>query len=493
MADIAVSIPHGGGSIRESSNIRSSNAKSAFTYCWLGGTATTGPDNNLFISVRLQENPNFAVIDLYTYNLRDYSSHGKVTKRSRLYGLSGDAMTTGTSDFKDRMINIEKINNTTALLKIPFSTSKSTYYVIEVDESTYDCGIYVFEETAGGLYQYSSIDPGHPATSADLFMQRVEDNVVITHDQDATTSAFLNQRVWDSSAKTLTRTRVASSGAANLDLNNFAQTQGAQYLPTYGTNSGNGTAMYAYWGLSNQSSPTYISAVEGKDGKWHFRFANNGSSNRQYIKQPKDYCITYIPSSMGGDLATSGWSQSWGLTGGFLEQNHNSGAGTSGLDNGGCFGIFLPINVEASAVYSANTNYPQFYIKSWVEMGGYNMVVHEDGTANTAMNYRDSITGNGNWRPKQAVWLDSNHFFVHVCSNASNNSYWTGNSSYQQYFVNQYIDETYTSVESNGNIGSNQSYQTMGANNSGSQWTKIDDYTLTCNGFNFIHNIWAPE
>jgi hypothetical protein len=324
-------------------------------------------------------------------------------------------------------------------------------------------------------------------------MQRVEDNVVITQDQDTTTRSYLNQRVWDSSAKTLTKTRVASSDGSGVDLNNFHSSSGAQYLPTYGTNSGSGTGMYPYWGIANQTSPTYISAVEGRDGKWHFRYAQNGSSSRQYIRQPKNYSITYIPSSMGGDLATSGWSQSWGLTGGFLDTNYNNGNGTPGLNGGGLFGVFLPINVESSAVSSANTNYPQFYLKSWAEMGGYNMVVHEDGTANTEMNYHTSTSGNSSWRPKQAVWLDSNHFFVHSCTNVSNNSYWTGSSNYQMFFVNQYIDETYTDNQSYGNIGSNQSYQTMGANNSGSQWTKIDDYTLTCNGFNYIHNIWAPE
>lgn len=92
MADIAVSIPHGGGSIKTNQQLRNQNIQHAFAYCWLGGTATTGPDNNLFMSVRLQEDPDFAIVDLYTYNLRDTSTHGKVTKRSRLYGLGGQLL-----------------------------------------------------------------------------------------------------------------------------------------------------------------------------------------------------------------------------------------------------------------------------------------------------------------------------------------------------------------------------------------------------------------
>ena len=55
MADISVSVPHGGGDIKSESDSRNPTGKVAMAYCWLGGTATTGPDNNLFISVRLQQ------------------------------------------------------------------------------------------------------------------------------------------------------------------------------------------------------------------------------------------------------------------------------------------------------------------------------------------------------------------------------------------------------------------------------------------------------
>ena len=483
MADIAVSVPHGGGTIRDTNHLRNSSSSHGYTYCWLGGTATTGPDNNLYISVRLQRDPDFAIIDLYTYNLRDTSTHGKVSLRSRIYGLGGEAFNNNTDDFERRRINIERLNSTTALLKIPYSTSQSTYYVLEVDESTYDCTVYHFEETNGGLYNYTSASHGDAYIQCHMYMQQVEENIVVTNEQHANSKMTLCTRQWDPSAKTLTRIRVASSSMSFCDIENF---QSARYIPNYGNGHPDGNNIYPYWGQSNGTSPTYITGVEGRDGKWHFRCTTNGSGSFSSINNPAAWCLTYIPTSMGGDMASGSgsYSQSWGMTGGFT-----GGTNGSNTDGTAKLGVFLPIDVEDSTVNNKHASFPSFYMKSWIEIGAATMIVHVDGTQNTQMYYNSAINDNSNWRSKQAVWLDSNHFFVHSSSNAS--SYWAHHNSYQKWFVNQYVDETYTNNEGYGDIGNGQTYNSMV--NGGSQWKKIDDYTLTCNGFNNIQNIWAPE
>tara|TARA_B100001094_G_scaffold103404_1_gene99680 strand:- start:3195 stop:4661 length:1467 start_codon:yes stop_codon:yes gene_type:complete len=488
MADIAVSIPHGGGTIRTENNLRNDNIDHAFAHSWLGGTATTGPDNNLFISVRLQQDPDFAVIDLFTQNLRN-TSQGKSLKRSRIYSLGGNAFNTNTNNFSERMINITRVNSTTALLKIPHSTSKSTYYVLEVNESTYDISVYTFEESNGGLYDYSNTSAYYPYSACHLFMKNVEDNVIVTGDQDGNSNYFLHQRVWDSTAKTLTSKRVASADGSGLDISNFS---GQKRFPRYGSsNTGNSSDDfrndYCRVGNTNGSQPVYINCVEGRDGKIHFRSTENGTSNYN-VYYPENFALTYIPTSMGGDLATSGYSQSWGITGGFLDYNsYQYGSLTS---NQGRYGIFLPIEVVESGDTSKDTNFPCFYMKSFVEIGGYNFKVHVDGTAGTEMNYTTSQVGNSSWAAKQATWLDSNHFFVH--SNTSFSSYWAGRgSSYQRWYVNQYIDESYSENQGYGQFSGND-YNNM-ASNAGNQWTKVDDYTLTCQGFNHLLNIWAPE
>ena len=489
MADIAVSIPHGGGEIRSESQLRSGTIQHAFAHTWLGGTATTGPDNNLFISVRLQKDPDFAVIDLFTQNLRN-TSQGKTLKRSRIYALGGNAFSTNTSNFEERLINITRVNSTTALLKIPYNTSTSTYYVLEVDESTYDISVYDFEEYNGGLYNYSSTSANYPYAACHLFMKNVEDNVVVTGDQDGNSNYYLYQRVWDSTAKTLTSKKVASANSSGLDISNFS---GQRRFPKYGSsNTGNSTNdfwnVYTSIGLTSGSQPVYINCVEGRDGKIHFRSTENGTSSWG-VYQPENFALTYIPISMGGDLATSGYSQSWGITGGFLD--YNSYQYGSLANNQGRYGTFLPIEVVESGDTSKNTSFPCFYMKSYAEIGGYNFKVHVDGTAGTEMSYSSSQLGNNSWAPKQATWLDSNHFFVHSVTNYNN--YWAyQGTNYQRWYVNQYIDESYSENQSYGTLGSSSSYNNM-ASNAGNQWAKVDDYTLTCQGFNHIMNIWAPE
>ena len=121
MADIAVSTPHSGGYLKTETNMRSSTVQHGFAHCWLGGTSTTGPDNNHIISIRLQQDPDFAIIDLFTQNLRS-STQGKSLKRSRLYSLGGNAFSNNTTTLYERMINITRVNSTTALLKIPYAT-----------------------------------------------------------------------------------------------------------------------------------------------------------------------------------------------------------------------------------------------------------------------------------------------------------------------------------------------------------------------------------
>tara|TARA_E500000178_G_scaffold352157_1_gene414968 strand:- start:688 stop:2151 length:1464 start_codon:yes stop_codon:yes gene_type:complete len=487
MADIAVSIPHGGGQIKTESQLRSGTVDHGFAHCWLGGTATTGPDNNLFISIRLQQDPDFAIIDLFTQNLRD-TSQGKSLKRSRIYSLGGSAFDAGVS--YERMINITKVNSTTALLKIPYSDDDSTYYVLEIDESTYDISVYSFEENDGGLYSYSTSGSEDPESACQLFMKNVEDNVIVTGDQNGNSGFHLNQRVWDSTAKTLTRTRVASSTGSGLNLSNF---NGQQRFPKYGS-SNTGNSSNDFWntyvriGKSYGNQPVYINCVEGRDGKIHFRATAYGGSNWN-LYNPEKFALTYIPTSMGGDLATTDYSQSWGVTGGFLDySSYQYGSLTS---QQGRYGTFLPIEVVESGDTSKNTSFPCFYIKSFMEIGGYNFRVHVDGAAGTEMSYNPSHVGNNNWAPKQATWLDSNHFFVHSHGNYSN--YWSyqGNS-YQRWYVNQYIDESYTENQGYGSLGGSYDYNNM-ASNAGNQWTKVDDYTLTCQGFNHIMNIWAPE
>jgi hypothetical protein len=197
---------------------------------------------------------------------------------------------------------------------------------------------------------------------------------------------------------------------------------------------------------------------------------------------------------MGGNNATSGRSESWGLLTG-LDNNE-------GLDNNQSrFGSFLPVNVkEATTANGAHSNVnsqhisssgcPTFHAETYIELGHSQMLVHMDGVPQTKMWYTTSYQDtSSNARCKWASWLDSNHFAIHAHSNTSSDSFCNENSN-NKISIIQYVDENY--VVHQGSAGFQSQYNNQASSGS-AQWTKVDDYTLTCNGFNFIQNIWAPE
>ena len=205
-----------------------------------------------------------------------------------------------------------------------------------------------------------------------------------------------------------------------------------------------------------------------------------------------DYAFVYIPTSLGGDLATSGLSRSWGILGGL-----NS---SEGLDNYQArFGSFLPLNVKecttangahSNVAYQHSNSVPTFHADSWIELGHSQMLVHIDGSPQTKMFY-DSGYGDtsSNGRCKWASWLDSNHFAIHGHQNSSSSNY--SNSSNNNYVrIVQYVDENY--VVSEGAVHMQYLYNNQ-SNNQSAQWTKVDDYTVVGCGNNNITHFWAPE
>ena len=488
MAELSVSVPYGGGAIRTFSNRNDHSGEAASAYCWLGGEST---DKNLFMQVRLQRDPDFAIIDIFTKPLRDMN--GTTLVRSQVYALGGNAFSTGVDDnFEYRSINLERLNSTTAVLRIPYNYNNSTLYVIEVDESTGICTTYI-EEITGGITSLNT-SAHNVCRGYQLFMKNVEDNVLVYNAVNYNSGTFLCQAVWDPVAKTLDTKNVASNNHNSVNLSNF---QSQRYRTNYGSAAaGNGIARnsigYNYWGNSNIYSVGFISAVQGRDGKWYFREARSHSTNYVSISGIQDFAFVYIPTSMGGDLATSGYSQSWGLLGGLNT--------SEGLDNQQArLGNFLPINVkECTTANGAHTNidyqhnyqFPTFHAESYIELGHSQLLVHIGGAPQTKMFYTDSYTDTGSqgscvW----ASWLDSNHFAIHGVANAQSSNYsYHSNNNYIR--IIQYVDENY--VVSEGAVHMQYHYMNQ-SNNQSAQWTKIDNYTVIGNGHNYILNFWAPE
>ena len=176
------------------------------------------------MTVRLQRDPDLAIIDVWTQVMRDRLTQNRTLVRSQIYSLGGEAFSQAASNFHTRCIRVERLNSTTALLKIPYSNYYCTYYVLEVAEDTGIVTHYSFDETdrynQGGLYNLTP-NAYEPVRGTQLFMKNVEDNVMVTYEQQYNSGASLNQKVWDPVGKTLSQTTVASDNRNYVDIRNF--------------------------------------------------------------------------------------------------------------------------------------------------------------------------------------------------------------------------------------------------------------------------------
>ena len=502
MPEISASVPFSGGTIQDST-MNSNSMYKSYAYTWLGGS-----NDKLCISVRLQSDPSFAIID--TYEVGDFRTESQsgvsvdTLLKSKIYDFAGaDSFTansaTGGYGLDERNIRMCRINSTTALLKIPYDEAYSDYIVLEVDQSTGEVTPYVFNGssastgTSYGIYSYRGSNGYTPNVGSQMMMQPVEDNVIVTYEQY--NRASLCQKVWDPAAKTLTSTIVAANDRTHADLDNF-KTAYPKQLGEGGEESGD---RYYQIGDSNQSRPRYISTVEGRDGKWYFREAQSTGNSYDNMEYPQDVAFVYIPTSMGGDLATSGISQSWGFVSGFGNNSVNVTGGQQWSNNDkqygslngymGTTGVFLPLNVVPATNSGKPTTFPTFYMKSWIEVGFNRCKVITNGVQGLEVLYdsSDSSTGS-NAKTRQAMWLNSNHFFVYSAPNGSN-QYWTGpGSNYHRITVVQYVDEQYMVRELQSDMGS-QSYGSFSG--MANQWVQLDEGTIISNAFEEFKAVFA--
>ena len=502
MPEISASVPFSGGTIQDST-MNSNSMYKAYAYTWLGGS-----NDKLCISVRLQKDPSFAIID--TYEVGDFRTEATsgvsvdTLLKSKIHDFAGaDSFTaasaTGSYGLDQRIIRMCRINSTTALLKIPYDEAYSDYIVLEVDQSTGEVTPYVFngssaaQGTSYGIQGYRGSNSYTPNVGAQMMMQPVEDNVIVTYEQY--NRASLCQKVWDPSAKTLTSTIVAANESSYANIDNFK----TPYPEQHGEGGEQSGDRYYRIGDSNQNRPRYISTVEGRDGKWYFRETQSTGNSYDNMQYPQDVAFVYIPTSMGGDLATSGVSQSWGFVSGFGNDSVNQTGGQQwsnsekqygSLSNYmGTSGVFLPLNVVPATNANKPTTFPTFYMKSWIEVGFNRCKVITNGVQGLEVLYDSSDTSTGNnAKTRQAMWLNSNHFLVYGAPNGSN-QYWTAaGNNYHRITVVQYVDEKYMIRELQSDMGS-QSYGSFSG--MANQWVQLDEGTIISNAFEEFKAVFA--
>ena len=494
---IDITIPYNGGSIGSvsESNLGQGNGNH---FTWIGGN-----NGRKFVSVRLQNNPNFMIVNVFEVDdLRSASQ--------QITTLYSEAIPENpASNAYSRHLRLCRINSNTVFVKSygPVAGGASELYVIEVDETDNSVTLHNVTNTEttspagysnfynGGVYDYTGEAAHYSGRGVhQLFMQQINENKIVSYESLRHPWAQYNfvQRTWDPVAKTMSLQMITpSEHNSNLlglqDPTPFGNgTVNTTYQVVYDPNSSSPSALNISHptlhgkpqgsipsGYENNGYCSWLNCVEGRDGKLHFslgRETTNSSWQARFTTLSEQrYVITYDPSD-----------DSWTTTSRF-DSNYDLSNARNHM------GIWLPLNtVKSKDHHPAGSNYDdkQCHAKSWIAIGAKSakVVGYEGGSecviSNSNNSYDDAF---------QAMWLDEDHFIVFWAIATDGNLVRKSNNV--KYTVVRYYDEHFMESVSEGIINADSYLSYMGQ----SMFRKVDDYTLISDAFSRVVTFWAPE
>lgn len=495
---IDISIPYNGGTIGSvAENDLGQGNGNHFT--WIGGN-----NGRKFVSVRIQNNPNFMIVNVFEVDDLRSASQQITTLYSEAIPENPD------NGAYNRHLRLCRINSNTVFVKSygAVTAGGSKLYVIEVDETDNSVTLHDVTNTAttspagysqyfnGGLYDYTG-DAAHRTGRGvhQLFMQQINDNKIVTYEaiEQSWTKYVFAERTWDPVAKTMSLRPITASQHDSylfglLDPTPFGDgNQNTNYYVVYDPSSSNPQSMDvgnpvlhgAQFGgfpnsWENHGYGAWLNCVEGRDGKLHFSLGRESSttawSQRFTHLGEQRYVITYDPSD-----------DSWTTTSRYQASNY-------GLNNGrNEMGIWLPLNtVKSKDHHPGNNGYDdkQCHAKSWIAIGAKSVKVlgYEEGSEIVISN-----SNQGHDEAFQAMWLDEDHFIVFYANATDGNL--VRNTNNVKYTVVRYYDEHFMESVSEGTINADSYLSYMGQ----SMFRKVDDYTLVSDCFSRVVSFWAPE
>ena len=496
---IDISIPYNGGTIGSvAENDLGQGNGNHFT--WIGGN-----NGRKFVSVRIQSNPNFMIVNvLEVDDLRSASQ--------QITTLYSEAIPENpASSAYNRHLRLCRISSNAVFVKIygQVGVGGSKHYVIEVDETDNSVTLHDVTETAttspagyqhylnGGLYDYTG-DAAHRTGRGvhQLFMQQINDNKIVTYEATNHSWSKYNfvQRTWDPVTKTMSLQLITPSDYDShllnvLDPTPFGNgTNNVSYNIVNDPNSNSPQSIdignpilhgqqtgYVSTNWENQGYVSWLNCVEGRDGKLHFSLGR-GTSNTSWTSRftsvnDQRYVITYDPSD-----------DSWTTTSRYQQSNYNLNNGRNEM------GIWLPLNTVKSKDHhpagSSNYDDKQCHAKSWITIGAKSAKVlgYEEGSEIIISN-----SNNSHDEAFQAMWLDEDHFIVFYAYAVDDNVVRKTNNV--KYTVVRYYDEHFMESVSEGTINADSYLSYMGQ----SMFRKVDDYTLVSDCFSRVVSFWAPE
>ena len=496
---IDISIPYNGGTIGSvaETSLGSGNGNH---FTWIGGN-----NGRKFVSVRVQSNPNFMVVNVFEVDdLRSASQ--------QITTLYSEAIPENpASGAYNRHLRMCRINSNTVFVKSygGVNTNASKHYVIEVDESDNSVTLHDVTDSSltspvgyhqyfnGGLYDHTGESAHTYARGVhQLFMQQINENKIVTYEATEHTwgKYIFVQRTWDPVAKRIDLQMITPSEHSShllgvLDPTPFGNgTTSTSYKIVYDPNSNNPSTMTishpVLHGAQNGSQPSnyerngynaWLNCVEGRDGKLHFslgRATTNTNWSQEFASVDDNrYVITYDPSD-----------DSWTTTSRFQASNYDLNNGRNDM------GIWLPLNTVKSKDHhpagSGNYDDKQLHAKTWITIGAKSAKVlgYEEGSEIVISN-----SNNSHDDAFQAMWLDEDHFIVFWARATDNNI--VKQKDNVKYSVVRYYDEHFMESVSEGTINADSYLSYMGQ----SMFRKVDDYTLVSDCFSRVVSFWAPE
>jgi len=512
MSLIDIDIPFNNGSVGSITEAALFN-NNGFGYCWVGGN-----NNNKFISVRLQSNPNFAHFHVFEVDDIKASAPVFTDLGGMTHSLSLD------NNQEQHPIKMVRVNSTTAYMRLFTGGTYSKHLVLEIDES--DNSVVFTDVTPanqnyqGGMTSSEGYSHKQGRAMYEEFMYPLKDNSIVMFVRNYIAGYFFLQVDWDPATKTTNQKIVLHGGGINNPELREVPNLAGQYLTVCSDGTGNTGGMntganlvgtnssrndmhsnsYPYNTVEselNNRNTAWIQTCESRDGNSiHFSMIGlrRSRTTATLLSMADDmddcsYVVTYKKDV-----------NDWNIT----SRNTLTNIGNGITSNRGA--CWLPLNTVASSTLSSHSGATtQDHALSWLAIGAHEMQVCGEETGgrlsivdNSKLSTEDNAhLPESNSQSLQTFWLNDDHFMVIWIPNGGYSANLMNNQDNKNFYsihysIIKYIDENVAEVVSHGPVTGKIDSPDMSFADF-MIFTKMDAFTFFSDKFSRPITISAPE
>lgn len=514
MAEQSVSVPYAGGDFTDQ----------------LWNVSFVRLNDDLHLGIRFQNDPDFALVEVFNYNGSGNSSTSNPTVqtlKNKIYPFAipyqGTAQEDGHNNH-ERNVRLCRFNDTTALMLLGDThLNLRFHYLVKVDPSTYEVTFDIVNYTHG-KYRYSNnmVEgeknlglPGDTVTNNSYFyqstlinngynywsqyvgksMKNVEDNVIIHYNRYSNDGMHILDLRLNPATDVVTANCIAGYGGQG---NGADASSEIKFKRNYVNGDGYdfGAHPQNMMGTSNDSSYAMVAheATDKDDNIWitWTTRSNAMPSSPQFASMGNDVnsipCMKYVKGQNVTTDPSTSVDSAWDL---YLRTNDNSGNSnydqfyqnyTDTQDFSAAFGSWLPINGTTKFIEAGLNKFRVHGDPNSAGVLPYLRITNDNALSNT--NYTGIIM--------QSMWLDDDHFALcYGNGTGSGQTGASGQSSDARVNIYKYVDENLIYfVQQLTRPGALSVYN---YNAEMHPFVKLDDYTLRYDAARGTWYFRAPE